>query len=76
MLLRGARLTLLGISLGLLGSLAFSRFLSALLYGIGVRDPLTFAVVAVALAIVSLAASALPARAAARLDPMTVLRSE
>ncbi|TMB40003.1 MAG: FtsX-like permease family protein [Deltaproteobacteria bacterium] len=75
-LLRGARLTLLGISLGLLGSLAFSRFLSALLYGIGVRDPLTFAVVAVALAIVSLAASALPARAAARLDPMTVLRSE
>ena len=74
--LAGFALTLLGISLGLLGSLAFSRFLSALLYGIGVRDPLTFAVVAVALAIVSLAASALPARAAARLDPMTVLRSE
>jgi predicted permease len=75
-LARGSRLALLGIGFGLLGALAFSRFLSALLYGIGERDPLTFAVVAVMLGAVALAASLLPARAAARLDPMTVLRSE
>jgi ABC-type lipoprotein release transport system permease subunit len=47
-----------------------------MLYGISERDPLTFAVVAVTLGTVALAASLLPARAAARLDPMTVLRSE
>src|SRR5439155_586086 len=75
-LARGARLALLGIGLGLVGALALSRFLSALLYGIGERDPLTFAVVAMTLGTVALAASLLPARAAARLDPMTVLRSE
>ena len=72
----GARLALLGIGLGLFGALALSRFLSALLYGIGERDPLTFAVVAMTLGIVALAASLLPARTAARLDPMTVLRNE
>ncbi len=75
-LARGARLALFGIGFGLLGALALSRFLSAMLYGISERDPLTFAVVAVTLGTVALAASLLPARAAARLDPMTVLRSE
>ncbi|MGE5047581.1 MAG: ADOP family duplicated permease [Deltaproteobacteria bacterium] len=74
-LARGARLALVGICLGVLGALALSRFLSALLFGIGERDPLTYAAVAVTLAIVALAASFLPARAAARVDPMTVLRS-
>jgi putative ABC transport system permease protein len=75
-LARGARIAVLGIGFGLLGALALSRFLSALLYGIGKRDPLTFAVVAVTLGAVALAASLLPARAAARLDPMAVLRGE
>jgi putative ABC transport system permease protein len=75
-LARGARLALLGICFGVLGALALSRFLSALLYGVGERDPLTLVVVAVTLSTVALAASVLPARAAARLDPMTVLRSE
>jgi predicted permease len=74
-LARGARLAVVGICLGLLGALALSRFLSALLFGIGERDPLTYAAVAVMLAIVALAASLVPARAAARVDPMTVLRS-
>jgi predicted permease len=75
-LARGARLALLGICIGIAGALALSRFLAALLYGVGERDPLTLAVVTATLAVVALAASLLPARAAARLDPMTVLRSE
>ncbi|HZX65820.1 MAG TPA: FtsX-like permease family protein, partial [Myxococcales bacterium] len=75
-LLRGARLTLLGISFGVAGALALSRLLSSLLYGIGERDPLTFTVVAATLGIVAFAAGLVPALAAARLDPMTVLRRE
>jgi predicted permease len=75
-LARGARLALLGVSLGVLGAVALSRFLAALLYGVSERDPLTFLVVAATLGIVALAASLLPALAAARLDPMTVLRRE
>ena len=75
-LARGARLALLGIPVGLFGALALSRFLSALLYGIGERHPLTFTVVAVMPGTVALAACLLPASAAARLDPMTVLRGE
>ena len=75
-LARGARLALFGVSLGVLGAVALSRFLAALLYGVSERDPLTFAVVAATLGTVALAASLLPAIAAARLDPMTVLRSE
>jgi ABC-type lipoprotein release transport system permease subunit len=55
---------------------ALSRFLAALVYGVSERDPLTFAVVAATLATIALAASLLPALAASRLDPMTVLRSE
>jgi predicted permease len=75
-LARGLRLALLGVAVGLIGSIALSRFLAALLFGIGDRDPLTLAVVAVTLGTVALAASLLPALAAARLDPMTILRSE
>ncbi|MFL5398961.1 MAG: ABC transporter permease, partial [Myxococcales bacterium] len=75
-LLRGARLTLLGILFGVAGALALSRLLSSLLYGIGERDPLTFTVVAATLGIVAFAAGLVPALAAARLDPMTVLRRE
>ncbi|MFL5456945.1 MAG: FtsX-like permease family protein, partial [Myxococcales bacterium] len=75
-LLRGARLTLLGVLFGVAGALALSRLLSSLLYGIGERDPLTFTVVAATLGIVAFAAGLVPALAAARLDPMTVLRRE
>src|SRR5216683_1883180 len=75
-LARAARLALLGIAFGVGGALALGRFLSALLYGVGQRDPLTFAVATLTLGTVALAASLLPALAASRLDPMTVLRSE
>ena len=75
-LARGGRLALIGISLGVLGALALSRFLAALLYGIGERDPLTLAGAIVTLGAVTLVASLVPALAATRLDPMTVLRNE
>jgi predicted lysophospholipase L1 biosynthesis ABC-type transport system permease subunit len=73
---RAARLALWGVSLGVLGAVALSRFLAALLYGVSERDPLTFVVVAATLGTIALAASLLPAITASRLDPMTVLRSE
>jgi putative ABC transport system permease protein len=73
---RAARLAAGGLIAGLAGAFAFTRFLSALLYGVGARDPLTFVVAAGALLTVALAAALLPAVAAARTDPMTALRSE
>lgn len=75
-LARGARLAAIGTCFGLLGALALSRFLAALLFGVGERDPLTLAIVVITLASVTVVASLLPAIAAARTDPMTVLRNE
>ena len=73
---QGARLALFGLGLGVLGSLGVSRLLSALLFGVTPGDPATLASVALALGGVALLASWLPARRAARVDPMAVLREE
>ncbi|HEV2856052.1 MAG TPA: ABC transporter permease [Thermoanaerobaculia bacterium] len=73
---QGAGLTAAGIALGLLGALAATRVLENLLYGVSARDPLTFAGIAVLLALVALAATWLPARRAARVDPMVAIRNE
>ena len=67
---------LIGIAGGLAAALALSRALASLLFDIPARDPLTFGSVAVVLTVVALAASAVPARRAARVDPMIALRDE
>jgi predicted permease len=72
----GLRLTLLGVAIGLAGAFALTRYLSSQLYSVKATDPLTFLTVAVALTGVALLASWLPARRAARTDPMEALRCE
>jgi predicted permease len=77
MVMMGAvKLAALGVALGLCGALAFSRLLSSQLYGVGSRDPLTYATISALLAAVALVASWLPARRATRVDPMVALRTE
>jgi putative ABC transport system permease protein len=77
MILRqGASITVLGGVLGVAGALLLSRWLGTLVYGVSVRDTLSFSTASVVLVLVGLAASYLPARRAARLDPIAVLRGE
>ena len=73
---RGMILTGLGLAVGWVGSFGLTRFLSSLLYEVSPTDPLTFAGVAVLLAAVALLACYLPARRAARIDPMVALGYE
>jgi putative ABC transport system permease protein len=73
---QGAVLAAAGIAVGLVGAFAATRALRGMLYGIAPLDPATFVAVPLALAAVALLASYLPARRAARVDPMVALRSE
>jgi putative ABC transport system permease protein len=73
---RAAVLVVAGLGVGLLAALAGSRVLSHLLFGIGAMDPLTYVVASVAIVAVALGASYLPARRAARVEPIVALRGE
>lgn len=72
----GIRLTFTGVVIGLAGALASSRFLASLLYGVKPSDPLLLILVSVLLIAVALLASFIPARKAAKVDPMVALRYE
>jgi putative ABC transport system permease protein len=72
----GLTLTILGLIFGLVGSLALTRLLESLLFGVGVRDPFTMAVAGAILIVVSLLACYVPARRAAKVDPAVALRYE
>jgi predicted permease len=69
-------LTAIGLAFGLVSSVAAARLLSSLLFEVQPTDPVTYAAVAVLLGLVAMAACYLPARRAARLDPLVALREE
>ncbi len=71
---QGMGLTAIGVAVGLLGAFGLTRVLASLLFGIEATDPLTFVSVPAVLALVALSACWLPARRAARLDPLRALR--
>ena len=73
---QGLRLTALGIGVGIAASLALTRLLSSLLFGVTPSDPLTYAAVSALLGGIALVATYLPARRASRIDPMVALRSD
>jgi ABC-type antimicrobial peptide transport system permease subunit len=72
----GARLGVIGLVVGLIGAFAIARTMAGLLFGMSPSDPITFVGVPVVLALVVMAATWLPARRAARLEPMSALRSD
>jgi ABC-type antimicrobial peptide transport system permease subunit len=70
----GMRLVGIGLAVGLAATFALSRLVASQLYGVNATDPLTFGGMALLLACVALLACWLPARRAAKTDPMTALR--
>jgi ABC-type antimicrobial peptide transport system permease subunit len=73
---KGSILTLAGLGAGLVGAMVITRFMSGMLYRTSVRDPATFVLVPALLFAVALLACYLPARRAAKVDPMAALRHE
>ncbi len=73
---QGAILSIVGIGLGIIAGVFLTRFVSSQLFGVGSTDPLTFCGVAIALAVVAVCASLLPALRGSRADPLIALRCE
>jgi putative ABC transport system permease protein len=73
---QGLRMALAGVAIGLVGTVLAERSLTGMLYGISALDPMTLGTASMALIAVALAACALPARNAAKIDPARALRSD
>jgi putative ABC transport system permease protein len=73
---QGMRAAAVGLAVGLAGAFATTRLLGSLLYGVGPRDAVTFTSVSVALFLATLLANWVPARRAARVDPLIALRAD
>jgi ABC-type antimicrobial peptide transport system permease subunit len=73
---QGVKMALVGVAIGTSLAFGLTRLMSAQLYGVSPRDPLTFAAVALVLIAVALAACYIPARRAASVDPTQALRAE
>ncbi|HKP75985.1 MAG TPA: ABC transporter permease, partial [Longimicrobiaceae bacterium] len=76
MVMRGARLVAIGLAIGIPSAFLLARVLRGALFGVSASDPATFTAIAVLLSGVALLASYLPARRAARVEPMVSLRTE
>jgi putative ABC transport system permease protein len=74
-LLWGAKMALLGCGLGVVGSVALSRFVGSFLFGVSATDPMIYVAGVMVMMLMALVASALPAGRAASADPIEVLRS-
>jgi ABC-type antimicrobial peptide transport system permease subunit len=74
--LQGMRLNLIGVILGIVASLALTRLMKSMLFGVTPWDPATIVIVVLLLISVTLLAAYLPARRASRVDPIVALRYE
>jgi ABC-type antimicrobial peptide transport system permease subunit len=73
---QAGQLALVGVVVGGLGALGATRLLTANLYGVGPGDPVSFAAAALVLLLMTGLAAWLPARRAAKVDPVVALRAE
>jgi putative ABC transport system permease protein len=73
---QGMQLIVIGLGVGLLGSVMLTRLMSSLLFGVSTTDKTTFAMVALGLLVVGLLACYIPARRATKVDPLVALRYE
>ena len=75
-LMQGARLTIVGLTLGLLLAFALTRFIAGMLYGVSATDPMTVVSVVVMLGLIAVLACYFPARRAMRVDPVSAIRQQ